>query len=60
MASIVFGVPNRAITIHSVTLQAVMGVDIAQYAGTLICELWLRDGEYFVKVSIRLPYYPSY
>ncbi|GMR61189.1 hypothetical protein PMAYCL1PPCAC_31384, partial [Pristionchus mayeri] len=29
--------------------QAVMGVDIAQYAATVISELWLRDGEYFVR-----------
>ncbi|KAF8371611.1 hypothetical protein PRIPAC_78040 [Pristionchus pacificus] len=29
--------------------QAVMGVDIAQYAATVICELWLKDGEYFVR-----------
>ncbi|GMR32406.1 hypothetical protein PMAYCL1PPCAC_02601, partial [Pristionchus mayeri] len=29
--------------------QSVMGVDIAQYAATLISELWLKDGEYFVR-----------
>ncbi|GMT32912.1 hypothetical protein PFISCL1PPCAC_24209, partial [Pristionchus fissidentatus] len=29
--------------------QAVMGVDIAQYAATIICELWLKDGEWAVR-----------
>lgn len=38
--------------------QAVMGVDIAQYAATVICELWLKDGEYFVRVSTHLVMIP--